>query len=124
MVAENGGGGDVNCNRTGIGGWESFTPVQVEVDGNTQWAFQTSNGHYVVAEKSGGDNVNGNRTGIGAWETFQVHAQVDFITAFAGQAIVIQSSNGAYLRAVDGGGAGFDGRGVDHGSEERLAVRS
>lgn len=121
MVAENGGGGDVNCNRTAVGPWESFTPVQVEVDGSTQWAFQTSDGDYVVAERGGNDDVNGNRSRIGAWETFQVHVDVDFITAYAGQEVLIQTSSDTYLRAVNEGGYELDGRGTGQNAE-RLGV--
>jgi hypothetical protein len=68
VVAEGGGGGALNANRTAIRAWERFSVISF---GGNIIALQTANGRYVVAEGGGGGALNANRTAIGAWERFQ-----------------------------------------------------
>lgn len=68
LVAEGGGGGALNANRTAIGSWETFKVINL---GGNQIALQTANGHYVVAEGGGGGQANANRTRARGWETFR-----------------------------------------------------
>jgi len=70
VSADNGGGGGIHANRTGIGNWESFTVEKLA--GYQRYALRTSNGSYVTAENGGGSVMNANRPSPGAWETFQV----------------------------------------------------
>ncbi len=78
MVAENGGGGNVNANRTSAGPWESFRLLNLEGRSDFQTgdrvALQAANGQYMVAENGGGGSSSGsvkaNRAAVGPWETF------------------------------------------------------
>jgi hypothetical protein len=76
-AAENGGGSQVNVNRTSAGPWESFTVIKLSGAPGTRIlhgdriAFQTSNGvNYVSAYAGGGSSVDASATSAGSWETF------------------------------------------------------
>src|SRR5689334_6991384 len=60
VVAEGGGGGVVNANRTAAGPWESFTLEDANggalVSGDAI-AIRTYDGHYLVAEGGGGSSL-------------------------------------------------------------------
>ena len=67
VVAEHGGGQEVNANRTAAAEWERLKIVEIGGDGIIQdgdrVAFQTSDGrHYLIAENGGGANVTSNST--------------------------------------------------------------
>jgi len=75
VVAENGGPGVVNANRTEPGGWETFQILKTNGTGGaitsgTTVALKSGYGYYVVAEGGGGGAINCDRTAIGPWETF------------------------------------------------------
>lgn len=74
VVAEDGGGREVNADRTAVGRSEIFTVVKVggsgEIRPGDRIALRAYSGHYVVAENGGGGAVNANRTVIGPWEIF------------------------------------------------------
>jgi murein DD-endopeptidase MepM/ murein hydrolase activator NlpD len=76
VVAENGGGGIVNVNRTRDREWETFTLLDLNegdlLDGE-RVAFRTMDGHFLTAEGAGGREVVANRTNPAAWETFIIH---------------------------------------------------
>jgi hypothetical protein len=69
LVAEGGGGAELNANRIAIGPWEQFT---LEDLGNGEVALRASTGHYLVAEGGGGAEANANRTAVGPWERFRL----------------------------------------------------
>ncbi len=77
-VAEQGGDGRVNANRTVPGGWEQFTIEKAggssgDVIQNGDYiALRAMNGRYVTAENGGGGEVNANRQSRGGWETFRI----------------------------------------------------
>jgi hypothetical protein len=68
-VAEGGGGGAANVNRTAIGPWERLGLIRLGAD---KVAIRTDTGHYLVAEDGGGGALNVNRTAIGPWERFRL----------------------------------------------------
>jgi len=70
VSADNGGGGGIHANRSGIGSWESFTVEKLA--GYQRYALRTTNGSYVTAEQGGGSVMNANRPTAGSWETFSV----------------------------------------------------
>ena len=75
VVAEYGGGQEVNANRSAAAEWERMKIVEIGGDGIIQdgdrVAFQTSDGlHYLIAENGGGANVTSNSTIPGYFETF------------------------------------------------------
>lgn len=94
VVAENGGGGVVNANRTQIGIWEVFTLAEL---GNGNVALQTHDGHFLTAEGSGGQAVVADRTQLGPWETF---GRQDL----GGGKVAFKANNGQYVCAEGGGG--------------------
>ncbi len=75
VVAEYGGGQEVNANRAAAAEWERLKLVEIGGDGIIQdgdrVAFQTSDGqHYLIAENGGGANVTANSTIPGYFESF------------------------------------------------------
>jgi hypothetical protein len=110
VSAENGGGGDVNANRTAALGWETFTIYDLN-GGNLQNGdlvnIGTSNGHFVCAENGGGSSVNANRTAALDWETFRVVIinGSPGQTVGSGAQVALQTKvSGHFLSAVNGGG--------------------
>ena len=97
VVAEGGGGREVNANRNAIGPWEIFHVVPL---GGTEVALQANNGQFVVAEDGGGREVNANRNAIGPWERLNV------IRLWPPQddAVALQVHNDQFVVAEDGGG--------------------
>jgi hypothetical protein len=94
VVAEGGGGGVVNGNRTAIGPWETFRLLPL--DGG-KFALLSSNGSYVTAEGGGGGAVNANREAVVTWEQLTPVATADGRTALA-------TFDGHYVVAISGGG--------------------
>ncbi|SEU42240.1 Astacin (Peptidase family M12A) [Myxococcus fulvus] len=75
VVAENGGGGTVNANRTAVGEWERIRLVDRNGDslmsGDTV-NLQTHNGSYIMAVNGGGSRINASSTAPGAYEGFRI----------------------------------------------------
>jgi len=114
VVAEGGGGGVVNANRTGIGSWETFTLIDLNggaLESGDLVNIETVVGYFVVAEGGGGDVVNANRTAAFAWETFRIERVNGGGTIGSGDAISLQAYNGwsggggNYVVAEGGGGS-------------------
>jgi hypothetical protein len=88
LVAESGGGREVNASRPECGSWETFQifllgpspaglfPVPgnptIPSSGSPPVAFRASDGGWVTAEGGGGGDVNANRPAIGAWERWNL----------------------------------------------------
>ena len=114
VVAEGGGGGVVNCNRTAIGPWETFTLIDLNggtLDSGDLVNIQSIGGYYVVAEGGGGDVVNANRTIPREWETFRIEKVFGSGQIGSGETISLQAYNGwaggggNYVVAEGGGGS-------------------
>ena len=75
FVAEGGGGGATNINRTSVGPWETFTITKLyssdPIVNQDQFYLQAWNGQYVVAEGGGGGAINANRSTPQNYETFR-----------------------------------------------------
>lgn len=89
-VSSENGTQPMNCNRTAVGGWESFLVVDA---GNGKIALR-NNDKYVSSE-NGLQPITCNRTAIGIWEQF------DWITNTDGT-ISLKGSNGMYISSEDG----------------------
>jgi hypothetical protein len=110
VVAEEGGGGVVNANRSNPGAWETFALVDHNggalMDGD-EVSFVTDRGFFLQAENGGGDGDA--MLGIGgcacAWETFTI-VDLDHPGGFvsSGDRIGLRSVNGYYAVAEGGGG--------------------
>jgi hypothetical protein len=114
VVAEGGGGDVVNCNRTAVGPWETFTLIDLNggaLESGDLVNIQSVGGYYVVAEGGGGDVVNANRTQAQAWETFRIEKVGGSGVISSGNAISLQAYNGwsggggNYVVAEGGGGS-------------------
>jgi pimeloyl-ACP methyl ester carboxylesterase len=108
MVAEGGGGGIVNANRSQIGPWETFVLTDLNggnlMDGDAV-AFATSSGHYLQAVWGGGDTMLAAGGYAGPWETFTL-VDLDHPggTVRSWDAVALRSSTGHYVVAELGGG--------------------
>lgn len=94
LVAEAGGGRDVNASRKQVGAWETFEVVE---RGGDRIALRTADGSFLSAASGGGQGLHANRNLIGAWETFQVVHQ-------GGNRFALQTSTGHFVVAEEGGG--------------------
>ena len=97
VVAEGGGGGVVNANRSVASTWETFRLIPL---GGANFALQASNGQYVVAEGGGGGEVNANRGAIGPWETFTM------VNVTGGKTVFRTTGAWSYYLMAMGGGGG------------------
>jgi hypothetical protein len=96
LVAEGGGGGDVNANRSALGPWETFG-LYSDRNYSNRVAFKTSTGHFLSAEGGGGGRLLANRTAAHEWEAFI------FIDRGGGN-FALRTYNGKYVTAEGGGG--------------------
>jgi hypothetical protein len=116
VAAENGGGGLVIANRTGIGPWETFTKFG-GVGGRV--ALRTATGHFLQALNGGGLNhfaaFHAQATGIGEWESFTVEN-------LGGNLIALRTWSGHYVSAHLGGNAVLVTDRVNRGAWETFEV--
>lgn len=113
IVAEEGGGGDANANRSQIGPWETFSVI--DINGGTLQSLDpvciaTYNSNYLVAENGGGDVVRANRVSCGPWEKFNLIKVTPEGAAIGGEIqnndlVALRVNNGQYVVAEEGGGS-------------------
>jgi hypothetical protein len=80
LTADGGGGKTrdaIKTNRTAVGAWETF---KLRNRGNSTYAIQTFDGHFVTAVGGGGkptgpDVLHTDATAIGSWEQFRLETQ-------------------------------------------------
>jgi hypothetical protein len=94
VVAEDGGGRQVNADRNAAGSWETFSVVDL---GGGKVALRTASGHYLTAEHGGGREIVADRSSIGAWESFRV-------VGLAPGKVALRTESGDYVTAEHGGG--------------------
>ena len=119
LSAVNGGGlGGPNSGPTAValhtdatvaGPWETFTFVWLGEAGEPYgpFALRTANGNYVTAVNGGGIGgpndgtapIHTDATTIGAWETLQINF-------LPNNQVTVQTADGRFLTAVNGGGIG------------------
>lgn len=105
LVAEEGGGGAVNANRTSAGAWETFTLLTSDqlVDG-AQVLLGTADGvHFLQAELGGGHGLAAQTTNKGLWETFTLEKRGGGAIS-SGDEVALRTSSGHYVVAELGGG--------------------
>lgn len=112
VVAEGGGDGDMNANRTQVGPWETFALVPL---GGDAVALQSVNGSYVSAEFGGGGRMTADRSARLEWETFTR-------VASGGQSMSLRTANGHYVVAEYSGGAWLAADRTAIGAWETFAV--
>ena len=118
VVAEFGGGDEVNANRAVIGPWEKFAIIDINggslQSGDPVYLLTADGTHYVVAESGGAPEgtpppsgrVYANRLVGGPWETFIIRKADGSGGAITNNTqISLQSYNGYYVVAENGGAA-------------------
>jgi subtilisin family serine protease len=123
--AVNGGGGDLDANRTSVGIWEKLNLVDTNggslVSGDYVY-LQSYYGKFMVAESGGGSTLEANRTDPGPWETFRVWKQNGSGTIVSGDTIALQASNSNYVCAEGGGGGEVNANRSSVGAWEKLTI--
>jgi hypothetical protein len=109
VVAEGGGGGDVNADRLGAGPYETFTVAVLAggpmVDGD-RVAFRTvDETHYFQAVSGGGGSLRAVGEKIGAFETFLVEKPGGGAVR-PGDGIRVRVNDAPWYLAAEGGGGG------------------
>jgi beta-glucanase (GH16 family) len=127
VVAENGGGGDLNANRDAASTWETFTLFDLNggsLQSGDLVSLGTLNGHFVCAENGGGGAVNATRTDALDWETFRVVKLTGSGAAVNdGDQIALQTKvSGLFVSAQNGGGAGVIANGPQAQGWEAFVV--
>jgi hypothetical protein len=109
VVAEGGGGAEVNANRWARGPWETFTLDRVSF--GSRVGLQSATGQFLVAEGGGGREVRADRWQHGPWETFELvpmggdrHA----LRAASGQFVVAEGGGGGVVNANRWNAAGWE----------------
>ncbi|MGH8018288.1 MAG: fascin domain-containing protein, partial [Opitutaceae bacterium] len=126
LCAENGGGGTVVANRTGMGSWERFEVVVLGdalFESGVEVGLRTADGFFLCAEGGGGSTLVANRMGMGEWETFRIHRLAGPGLISTGDAVSLQSvEQGNYWCAVNGGGGIVDVTRTGVGSWETFTI--
>jgi hypothetical protein len=116
LVAEGGGGGAVNANRSAAQAWESFSILDRNdgalVSGDLV-LVRASTGHLIQAAQGGGGSVNAGTFNQLDWETFRIVKRNGSGVINNGDLVGFQTVvSGRWLSALSGGGAGVDAHGV------------
>jgi hypothetical protein len=108
VVAEGGGGRELNANRTWARTWETFTLVDLNggnlISGDRVNLRTFDGQHYVVAEGGGGREVKADRTWARSWETFIIQKLKGSGQILFNEAVAFKAKNGNYVVAEGGGG--------------------
>ena len=111
IVAEGGGGGEVNANQTAPKGWETFTLIDLnggQLNSGDSIQIKTDNKkHYWVAIGGGGQNLQANRTVPEEWETFKIIRKNGKGKIAYGDIVYLLSNKGYFVFAENGGGSGL-----------------
>lgn len=94
LVAEGGGGGEVNANRIEIGAWEKFNVVHLtgsNFSHGSRICIQASSGHFLSADNY---DLVANRPYCLSWEEFEV--------VRLGNQIALKTHQNRYVVAHDG----------------------
>jgi len=113
IVAEEGGGGAVNANRSAIGVWEQFVVTNVNAGRVT---LRTHNGNYLSATNGGGSTFNALPSGAGDWEKFTI------VSAGGGRYALRTDNDTHYVVAEDGGGGIVNANRTAIGGWESFAI--
>jgi hypothetical protein len=130
LCAENGGGADVNVNRTSAGSWETFRIIDFnggDLCNGDEVNIVTSDGaHYIRAVNGGGSTVDAVASAPYGWETLTIFK--DFGTQNSG---VIHSGDGVFFKtfateywitAQNGGGGAVSATRTIGGNWERFTI--
>jgi hypothetical protein len=108
VVAEGGGGRDLNATRTAARAWETFTLIDQNggelTSGDKVNLVAFDGQHYVVAEGGGGREVAANRPHARNWESFTIRKVNGGDPIRFGDSVTLQAYNGNYVVAEGGGG--------------------
>jgi pimeloyl-ACP methyl ester carboxylesterase len=108
VVAEGGGGREVNANRSNIGSWETFVLVDLnggELRDGDRVAFRTDDGHFLQAIDGGGNAMGASGNDVLSWETFTIVSMNHPGGVVEPEDdIALRSVNGFYVCAEGGGG--------------------
>ncbi len=107
IAAEDGGGREINANRSIPDIWETFVLVNRTrplglVDGDAVF-LQVWDGRFVMAEGGGGGNLTANRQIAKSWETFTIKKAGGGEISLSDN-VLFQTQNGVNYVIADGGG--------------------
>ena len=128
MSADNGGGGSIYANRALPAQWETFTIVDPDgppLNLGEQICIQVYDCLYMCAEGGGGGTLDANRVTPFTWESFRIQPTggVQPGTPLTnGQQVAIQTYNGNFLCAENGGGSIVDATRTAVGPWETFTV--
>ncbi len=125
LVAENGGGGEVNVNRSQAQAWETFKIIDKNggslVNGDLVY-IQAYNGQFLQVSQGTGTRLNAASKNSEAWETFRIKASGNNAIK-KGSIVGFQSiSSNRYISAMDGGGKNALVQGVAFDAWEKFVV--
>lgn len=125
LVAENGGGGAVNANRSQASSWETFKIIDKNggalQDGDFVY-IQTTSGQFLQVTNGTSLSINASSRNPENWELFRI-IKLNGGVIGNGATIGFKSfSNGKFISALNGGGAGVDVHGLDFGTWERFYI--
>ncbi len=107
VVAENGGSGIINANRSAVGPWETFRLIDLNGGSLTSGDvvnLASDKGTYVVAENGGGGTLNVDRPNAGPWEEITILKANGSGKIHSGDIVLLRTKNGQFIVAEDGGG--------------------
>jgi hypothetical protein len=126
VVAESGGGGQVNASRTSAGPWETFDVVDLNggsLRDQDPVALETASGLYLQADQGGGGAMIAIGFAPGPWETFTlVDRDRPGGLVQNGDAIALRSSSGYYVSAELGGGDAVNANRTTAGAWETFRI--
>lgn len=128
VVAEGGGGGVVNANRSEAREWETFTLLDLnegELVFGDPVALKAFNGLFLTAIGGGGAEILANRTVPAAWETFLIVSGEPNRSGQIqnGDKIALKTQNGKLVVAEGGGGGVVKADRNDRGEWETFRIK-
>lgn len=129
VTAENGGGGQVNANRSSAGAWETFTLLDLnegELEAGDAVAIKTVNGNFFSAINGGGDKLLADKNALVTWETFYIERMTRRTSdnlVKDGDRVAFRTMNKNYLSALDGGGREVNAKPIGVGNNEMFLIR-
>jgi subtilisin family serine protease len=125
FVAEGGGGGDVDANRSAAGPWEKFNLVDNTGGALTNGDFvflQAYNGELVWPTNGGGSTLAADGGDYSAWESFRVWKLNGVGDIASGDTIALQGVNNMLVCAEGGGGGEVNVNRWQIGAWETLTI--
>jgi hypothetical protein len=126
MVAEGGGGGAINANRSAAGPWETFTLHDLDggnLDHGDSIRIRTwDNVHYFIAGPDG--VIHANSANAGAWEVFTLERRDGPGRVNEGDIVGLRSAHNLWVVAEGGGGREVNANRTGFGPWEEFRIQA